>query len=343
MLLPTFLLSPLFGIVSDRINPRNGLIVTTLAHGVVAVLVGIADGLALLTLPVLIGMATLLGAAGSAHTPIRLALIPRLVRRQALPSAIGYSAMIFNTSRIIGPAVGAWLVAAYSVSVGFYVAGGLCIPASLALLGIPGITGAGQKQPARFMSELKAGFTYAASHRIIRLVLGITLINGLLGRTLLELLPAFSGQLLDGTAKTLATLSAIGGAGAIIGGLLVSRQSSDQQLLLRLVGLCLVAAAICLLVVQWLSGLYQFGGLIFVLSAITTISGTGSQALAQLMVDDAYRGRVLSLWTMFAMGAPAIGAVVVGALAETWGFPFVSAGIAIAALVLLATLRNKLR
>ena len=343
MLLPTFLFSPLFGIVSDRINPRNGLVVTVLAHGLVAALAGAADALAVLTLPALVALAVLLGAATSAHTPIRLALIPLLVQRGALPSAIGYSAMIFNTSRIIGPALGAWLVAAFSLSAGFLVATCLCLASLPSLLGIKGVRDMQGDKSESFLVALRAGFAYALSHRAIRLVLGLTLLNGALGRTLLELLPAFSGQLLDGSAETLATLSATAGAGAIVGGLFVSRLGGEQGGIIRLVLLCLAVAAGCLLAVQWLAGLLQFSALVLVLSMMTTVAGTGSQALAQLIVDEAYRGRVLSLWTMLAMGTPAIGAVAVGALAQLWGFPLVAAGTAALALLGLVLLRNRVR
>ena len=343
MLLPTFLFSPLFGIVSDRINPRNGLVVTVLAHGLVAALAGAADALDVLTLPALVALAVLLGAATSAHTPIRLALIPLLVQRGALPSAIGYSAMIFNTSRIIGPALGAWLVAAFSLSAGFLVATCLCFASLPSLLGIKGVRGKQGDKTESFLVALRAGFAYALSHRAIRLVLGLTLLNGALGRTLLELLPAFSGQLLDGSAETLATLSATAGAGAIVGGLFVSRLGGEQGGIIRLVLLCLAVAAGCLLAVQWLAGLLQFSALVLVLSMMTTVAGTGSQALAQLIVDEAYRGRVLSLWTMLAMGTPAIGAVAVGALAQLWGFPLVAVGTAALALLGLVLLRNRVR
>ena len=341
MLLPTFLFSPLFGIVSDRINPRNGLVVTVLAHGLVAALAGLADVLGILDLPSLLGLAILLGAATSAHTPIRLALVPKLVQRQALPSAIGYSAMIFNTSRIIGPAMGAWLVATFSEPVAFFVATCLCIGAIPFLLAIEGITRAVRDEPVGFFRELEAGLVYVASHRAIKVVLGLTLLNGLLGRTLLELLPAVSGQLLNGTPETLATLSATAGAGSILGGLIVSRQGGEQSRLLGLVSGCLVLGSACLFAVQYLHSLVAFSMLVFALSMTTTMAGTSSQALAQLMVDDAYRGRVLSLWTMLAMGAPAIGAILVGALAQAWGFPLVSAATAMAALAILWMLRGR--
>jgi len=339
MLLPTFLLSPVFGIVSDRINPRNGLIFTVLMQSVIACLMGFSHTLNILNLPLLIFMAIMLGVVTSAHQPIRLALVPRLVPRNALPSAIGYGAMLFNTSRIIGPAIGAWLVAGYSESVAFYIASAFCIASIPSLISIKGINCLQRERTSSFFKQLIDGFIYAAKQPLIRMILCFTFINGMLGRTLLELLPAFSGQLLQGTAETLATLSAVAGAGSIVGGLLVSRQSSDHKRLIRFVNYCLMFAAAALISIQLLNGLYQFCVLIFVLSLTTTVAGTGSQALAQLMVDEAYRGRVLSFWSMLAMGVPAFSAIAVGALAQAFGFPVVSAITAVCSLALLALLR----
>ena len=80
----------------------------------------------------------------------------------------------------------------------------------------------------------------------------------------------------------------------------------------------------------------SFGGqlikvslLISLLSLTATMAGTSSQALAQLLVEDGYRGRVLSLWTMIAMGAPAAGAMTMGSLADWLSFPPVLLGFAL--------------
>ena len=335
MLLPTFFLSPLFGIVSDRINLRNGLVVTVAVHGVIAAVAAAVSAVGALDVRWLVVLAAAMGAATSAHTPIRLALLPLMVSRQALPSAIGLSAMVFNASRILGPAVGALVVARHSVTAAFMLSVLMFCIALPILLSIHIERVISTRVPASFRNELVAGMRYAAKHPVIRFVLGLTLINGLLGRTLLELLPAFSGQLLDGRAQTLAILSGAGGVGSIIGGLIVSRQGGSDAHLLRLVMVCLLLASLCLLSVQWLSGLYAFVLLIFVLSMITTMVGTSSQALAQLLVDEQFRGRVLSLWTVLAMGAPALGAMLIGALAQQFGFPAVTFAAGLLAMLLL--------
>ncbi|MEP1596114.1 MAG: MFS transporter, partial [Halieaceae bacterium] len=176
MLLPTFFLSPVFGIVADRINPRNGLIMTVCLQGLIALLAGVANSGGQFSLPWLLCMATLLGAASSAHTPIRLALIPRLVEREALPSAIGISAIIFNTSRIFGPAVGAWLLSNYSLSAAFYVAVMLFV-GTLALLFTVRI----EPRPIRLTSlsllqQFREGLRYVRTRPAIKLVLAYTLV-----------------------------------------------------------------------------------------------------------------------------------------------------------------------
>ena len=87
------------------------------------------------------------------------------------------------------------------------------------------------------------------------------------------------------------------------------------------------------------SGVALVVGLI---SLIATVAGTTSQALAQLLVDDEYRGRVMSLWTMLAMGAPAAGALLMGIMADLFSFAVVLPGFALAcALALLLLYRRQ--
>ena len=122
---------------------------------------------------------------------------------------------------------------------------------------------------------------------------------------------------------------------------MVSRQTSGEARLLRLVTLCLAMGACAMLTVNWLSGVTAFSVLIMALSMITTIVGTSTQALAQLLVDEDYRGRVLSLWTVLAMGAPAIGALAMGGLADLLRFPPVWSGFALLALLAVVLLYRK--
>ena len=343
MLLPTFVLSPVFGIVSDRINPRNGLLATLTCQAAIAAVTALTLALGLFSLPALLCLAVLLGAATAAHTPIRLALIPRLVTRDALPSAIGYSAIIFNTSRIVGPAAGAGLLAVVSVAWAF-VASSLLFLLTLPVMLSLRIENAAHTRASRSMRvELAAGLRYARQHRGIRLILAFTLINGMLGRTAIELLPALSGRLLRGDASTLAMLTACAGVGSILGGLIISRQSGNETRLLSIVIGSLLAGSLALMLIYLLPGVVAVGVLVMAVGMITTMVGTGCQALAQLRVDDSFRGRVLSLWTVLAMGTPAIGAFVLGALADAFGFAVSLLGFGVFGLLATLLLAQKRR
>lgn len=295
------------------------------------------------SLSALVCLAVMLGATTAAHTPIRLALIPLLVTRNALPSAIGYSAIVFNTSRILGPAAGAGLLTVVSVAWAFLASSLLFLLALPVMLSLR-VRQATRGSASRSMRiELVAGFRYARQHRGIRLILAFTLINGMLGRTAIELLPALSGRLLSGDASTLAILTACAGVGSIVGGLIISRQGGNETRLLSIVIGSLLAGALALMLIYFLPQPIAVGGLVMVIGMITTMVGTGCQALAQLRVDDSFRGRVLSLWTVLAMGTPAAGAFVLGALADAFGFAASLLGFGVFGLLATALLARKRR
>ncbi len=342
MLVPTFLLSPVFGITADRINPRNGLLVTIALQGLVAGFASSMAALDQLSLQMLLVLAVALGAVSAAHTPIRLALLPRLVDRAALPSAIGFSAIIFNSSRIIAPAIGAWLLTVTSLSLTFAAATIAFLGAMIMLGRVTGTERATTVDHSQsFAQQLRAGVGYLLKAPSLRLVFFLTMTSGLLGRTAIELLPAVSGQLLRGDSATLATLTAAAGGGSILGGLLVSRQSGRLGRLFQLVLYGLSVAALTLLTASLWTSVWPVAFAIALVSLCTTTIGTGCQALVQLSVDEAFRGRVMSLWTVVAMGTPALGAVLVGSVADTLGFAVAFAAAALFALVAVTVARPK--
>ena len=324
MLAPALLLSPWFGILSDRVNPRHGLRFSMVLHSGIAMLGAIAASMAMYDRTALACLAALLGIATSIHSPMRLALVPLLVSREALPSAVGYSAMSFNTARMIGPALGAAVVAHLSVASAWIMAA-LMFAVSFIGLSLLSLV---YERPEQFSTSLwrqfQDGYRYLLYRADLRLLLALTALNGLLGRTMIELLPALSGQLLAGDSTDLATLVAMAGLGSLLGGFLVSRQSPDLDRLLILVCAAIALAAVNLISLQWFAGTVGLACWVTCLSVMTTLAGTGSQTLIQLVTDKEYRGRVMSIWTMLTLGAPACGAAVLGVGVDGLGFARIS-------------------
>ena len=323
MLAPAFLLSPYFGVLSDRINPRHGLIASMLIHAGISLSGAIADASGYYSLPTLLALALAMGGVTSLHSPMRLALLPLLVSREAMPNAIGLSAMTFNTARVIGPAVGAWLTSRYGLPVAWLVAVLMFGCSLILLVTLRGIGRREQQAREPLLGQFLGGVRYLKGHRGIQLVFAFTMVNGLLGRTTIELLPAISGSLLQGGSSDLATLTAAAGVGSIVGGLVVSRQSASPSRLLMLVAGGIATGSLLLMLVALITGLWSMTLLVATVSMVTTMGGTGCQTLTQLSVLEDYRGRVMSLWIVLAMGAPALGAAIVGVLADGLGFEMV--------------------
>jgi predicted MFS family arabinose efflux permease len=320
MLAPALFLSPWFGILSDRINPRQGLLLSMLLHSFIALTGAVTTATGTYERIALVCLATLLGMATSLHSPMRLALVPLLVPREALPSAVGYSAMSFNIARMIGPALGAALVARISVTAAWMMAVMMFMVSFWRLSRLSVERPSEADTPTSYRTQLMAGFRHLLQRADLRLLLALTALNGLLGRTVIELLPALSGQILRGGSTELATLVAVAGLGSVLGGLLVSRQTANDERLFMLVCIAIALAALHLLSLQWFQGVVGLAVWVACLSVATTVAGTGAQTLIQLSAEGVYRGRVMSVWTMLAMGVPALGAALLGAGVDRFGF-----------------------
>jgi predicted MFS family arabinose efflux permease len=336
MLAPALLLSPWFGILSDRVNPQRGLQLSMILHNVIALAGALTTYWDLYDRVALTLLATTLGIATSLHSPMRLAMVPLLVAREALPSAVGYSAMSFNIARMIGPALGAmlvaqvdtvaaWLTAMVLFSVSFWRLSRLTVELNRPV-----------SAKTSYLSQFMEGARHLTQRADLRLLLALTALNGLLGRTLIELLPALSGQILNGGSSELAILVAMAGLGSVLGGLLVSRQAADLGRLLLLVCMAIALSSATLVILRNLSDVVSMAIWVSSLSVATTVAGTGCQTLIQLSTLPDFRGRVMSVWTMLAMGAPALGAAVLGAGADGFGFDWVSTVAGILGMCLVA-------
>ena len=320
MLAPALILSPYFGVQSDRTNPRHALIASMLIHGVIGVVGAATTFLGLFNTMTLLLLALALGSVLAMHSPMRLALVPLLVPRTALPSAVGLTAMSFNIARIVGPAICAVIIAELGVGWAWASAVIIFTVAGSILTSLRGV-GTREIRPRKSINrEFIEGIHYVRSNAAILLILSSTVINGLLGRSLIELLPAVSGRLLIGGPTELAWLTAAAGVGAVMGGLLMSRQRAQVDWLYTLTLIALISAVTLLATLAWLDSLALLAGMIGCLSFVTTVAGTGCQTLTQLVVDERYHGRVMSLWSMTMMASPAFGAATNGAVAEWFGF-----------------------
>src|SRR5262249_58531314 len=108
---PVVFLSPVAGALADR-RDRVGIIrITQIAGSIEATLLAVLVYTGTITIELLFVLTLLLGVFNAFAQPSRLALIPTLVDRAALPSALAINAIIFNSARFLGPAVSGGVIA----------------------------------------------------------------------------------------------------------------------------------------------------------------------------------------------------------------------------------------
>lgn len=318
---PTLVSGPFFGVLADRTDLRRAALLAQsgLAAGSAALLAAqLAD---LLTPALLAVIAGSIGIVTSAHHPIRMTLGPALVDRPALASVVALTSLSFNLARLIGPALGGWLIAGAGVGAALAasVAAFLPLLVVLARLRLP------PRPPATGPAEgvfaaLRAGLRHAAGDRLIARAILLTGVFALVARGTLEILPALADGTFGRGAAGLGLMAASAGGGALFASIAIALgpgQSPDRlplpALAAAVAGLGLVAA---------LGRVTHWPAAIAVVAALgfcSTLVGVSLQSAVQLALPDGLRGRVMSLWTMVGIGAAAIGAIAIGAAADRIG------------------------
>ena len=322
MFFPTIVIGPLFGVMVDRINRRKAAVVTSIMLGLISLVLSLLVWQQLVNELTLLFFALAIGLANSAYQPIRLSLVPELVSIYNMPKAVAINAILYNSSRFIGPVIAGLLIKYQGNAVAFAVVSACYIPLTIALLSLKleqSQQGSG-KQEFTFFMDIKAGLNYALnSDLILRLMLLIG-VSALFGRGLLEILPAAVDILYGRGVEGLALLNSAAGVGAIIAGILLSAASSTRLLLATRLGV--IASGLLLILFSYTEsfelGLLIVGGLSF----CATVCGIGTQSLIQVSVTSAFRGRVMSLWGSINIGGGALGGLLFGVLTEFMGYSF---------------------
>jgi MFS family permease len=339
-LFPTVVISPIAGAVADRRERLRVIWATQLVAMAQAVLLAVLVATDLITIWSLFGLTLLLGSAGAFAQPARLALIPSLVDRAALPSAVAINAIIFNGARFIGPAVAGVIIAEGSITLAF-VANALTYVVFMAtLVGVRVVSEPTAAAGRTLFGASLDGYRYAARHPGIAAILLIVTATSLFSRGFIELLPGFADQVFGRGAQGLAWLTAMVGLGAVAGGLFMVQRPGIAGLTRLFVRHSLVMA-LGLLGFTLADDYFLALPCLFVAGTAMVVTGVAAQTLVQHAVAAEMRGRILALYGMIFRGGPAIGSLAMGLLSSQFGLRVpVAAG---AVLCIGVWLRAKLR
>ena len=317
-LIPVLILSPLAGVVTDRIVPVRLLRLTQWAQFVQCGAIIAALQAEVMAIELLLVLTLALGIVQAFGTAARHATVPHTVPRHLVATAVSLDSALFQTSRFIGPAIAALVIPLWGVigALIAHLAGTFVFSVMMHFMHVPPPERRGVR--GNFYSDIGDGIAYVRAHRGIGPLLLMLLAASICLRPLQEMLPGFAGAVFNSGAEGLAWLSSAMGAGAMISAVSVALQSRLSGLtniaFAGLFGLVVATLGIVATDILWV-------GVIFcALSGFTmNLISVSVQALVQSAVDDGMRARVMSLYTLIFRGTPALGALVFGVLAEFLG------------------------
>jgi MFS family permease len=316
--LPVFLLAIPAGVLSDILDRRKFLIAIQFLLGCVSLCLMALASLGQLSVSSLVALTFLGGVGAALMAPTWQAIVPELVERADLKSAVALNSLGINISRAIGPALGGLILAAFGA--GFtYGADVLSYVLVIgALLWWRRPASADDALSERFTGAFRAGLRYARASRDLHRVLLRAAIFFACASVVWALLPLVARNLLGGGAGFYGVLLGAVGAGAIGGAVILprlrSRLDSDGLLLLSAVLTALVMGALTLAPPQWLAIL-----ILLLLGAAWIIALTTLNGVAQAILPNWVRGRALAVYLTVFNGAMTAGSLGWGVVAEVTG------------------------
>lgn len=319
--LPSWFFTLYAGVVADRMPRQKLLIITQAYMMVLAALLTVLTFSGQIQPWHLLVLAFLLGIGNAFDAPARLAFITDMVEdRSDLTNAIALNGTMFTAAAMVGPAIGGlvygwvgpgWCFLVNALSF-------LAVIAALMLMHLPPPLPRPAKSMA--MADLIAGMRYTIDHKVIRQIVMNMGVVSILVLGMISLLPAWAVEVLHGDAATNGFLLSARGVGSLFSALTLAALGSYRGR-----GRLYTLSALTL---PLMVGFFAFQtSLPLALVAIAAMGfmflmhNNSANVLVQKEVEDAMRGRVMSIYTMVFFGGQPLGAPLAGWLAVAIGEP----------------------
>ncbi len=314
---PSLLLGLWGGVLADRSNKRRLLFVTQTGLAIVALALGLLTVTGVVAYWHVMLLALLLGLVTAIDTPVRQSFVVEMVGKDDLANAVGINSTIFNTGRILGPAVAGVMISAVGTGWAFLVnaASSVAVLAALAAMRPAELHPAPAVVRAR--GQLREGFRYVRGRADLVLTMILVFVIGTFGLNFQITTALIAKQVFNRGATGYGLLSTALAVGACVGAILATmRNHRPSQMFL-------VLAALAFSVLEVASGLmpsFATTALILLPTGLAMLTlTTAANSSVQLGVSPTMRGRVMALYLVCFMGGTPLGAPIVGWLAGVAG------------------------
>jgi len=322
--LPAILLNLFGGVVADKVDKRRLLMTTQIISSLVMFALATLVILDLHQVWHLMAAAFLIGSVQAFDAPTRQAIFPSLIEPEDMMNAVALNSMVWQGTRVIGPAVGGIIIGTnLGVAPGFYAAffGFLFMSLMVATLRVPPPR---RSQGFSVIQEMAQGINFVRRNTIFGFLIGMTFFNSVFGMSYIFLFPVFARDIFDAGTSGLGFLNAATGIGALLGTILTASLGNFQRKGWLLLGGA-ISFGIFLIIFAATSSV--IGSLplamviIFFAGASTSMYMITVMSTLQALVPNELRGRVMGIYGMTWSLLP-LGGMQAGAVAEYTSAPF---------------------
>jgi MFS family permease len=317
--IPTFFLTPVTGVLTDRWSRYRVLVVTQVTSMILAGLLAWLTLAGAINIWQIVVISIALGCVNAFDVPARHSFVIDMVdKKEDLGNAIALNSLMFNGARLIGPSVAGIILTAAGEGVCFLInaVSYIFVVISLLMMHVPAREI--KVKETHLLKEMKEGLNYTFGFAPIKYIILLLGLVSLMSLSYHVLMPVYAKEILKGGSNTYGFLMGAAGFGALLGALfLASRKTiimlgkiiprSTMLLGAGLIALSLSKNATVSMVLMVFVGL----GMMIHTAACNTI--------LQTITDDDKRGRVMSFYAMAIMGIAPFGSLLAGGLARLFG------------------------
>ena len=336
--LPTIAATLAGGLVADRFNRRNVLIVTNLMAAALLAALSLLDATGVVRVWHVLVVAGLLGMVHGFDLPARISIFTALIEPYQMMSAVALNSILWQATRMVLPALGGVLIALGGTAVVFVLCstGFIVMVLVLVALAVPHRTGTRSNTWHDFID----GTRFIAQNRLFYRLIALTWIMMFFGTSYVQIMPIFV-DIMGSEERGYGILVSATGVGSVLGTIIISRIQQSRNLGRIMLGGAFLAA--CSLYgfaanagfASHSSYAFMFAsGFAVLYSAFSSFYLISSMTILQLKVPDELRGRVMGIHSI-TFSLIALGGLSAGFLAAMVSAPFaVAAG---ATVLLLST------
>lgn len=317
--LPVTLFSLFAGVYVDKFPKKTILLITQTVSMLLAFILSFLVFTNTIQYGHILALAFLLGLTNTIDMPTRQTFNVEIVGKEDLMNAIALNLTTFNLARIIGPSIGALMMAYMGAGWCFLLNGLTFLVVIYGILRIetkPYVRE--KKKDSGVFKEIKDGIQYIVKDPLLAKTVLLITVAGIMAFNFNVLIPVFTKNVLHMQEKTYGILMTCMGIGSFAGALFMTlRSKKGPKIFISFI--CSIVTSVLLCLSGITSNPYLAGLFLMLIGVSNILLITNCNSTLQLHSKDEYRARVMSVYSLVFIGSTPIGNIISGYVADRFG------------------------